>query len=470
MRLHHLALIAVAAAAFGGSLSQAASAAELSSAAQPTARARPPVAAVHDWTGVYVGVNGGWGWGRTTGAWYPIIAVFEGAGTGNFSIDGAIFGGQAGFNYQIANWILGVEADWNAASIHANNPPPDPGLASTKVTSIGSVRGRLGAAWDKVLIYATGGWAWGTLKNSADFIEESHTSRGWAAGGGLEYAIAPNWSVKIEYLHTRLNAKENFVAFGRCSTGVCTIGARVDVIRVGLNYRLWGAAAALGGSLSQAASAAELPSAAQPTARVRPQVATVHDWTGVYVGVNGGWGWGRTTGAFYPLLAGFGAGTGNFSIDGAVSGGQAGFNYQIANWILGIEADWNAASIHANNPALFVGNLSTKVTSIGSVRGRLGMAWDRMLVYGTGGWAWGNLKNQFVGVEESHASSGWAAGGGLEYAIAPNWSAKIEYLHTRLNAKENFVALGFCSTGVCTIGARVDAIRVGLNHKFWGGR
>jgi outer membrane immunogenic protein len=204
------------------------------------------------------------------------------------------------------------------------------------------------------------------------------------------------------------------------------------------------------------AMAADLPARMVTKA---PALMMSYNWTGFYLGANVGYAWGRTTGT----LAGPGA---NFDIDGAFGGGQLGANYQVGNWVFGVEVDYQGGDINGSNA---VSNV--KVDSFGTVRGRLGYAWDRWMVYGTGGYAFdGHTKATFPGIaSDSRSLDGWAAGAGIEYAFLPNWSAKLEYLHVDLG-EDTFFPAACAPTSACQSGVQFDSIRAGVNYRFWGGR
>jgi len=199
-----------------------------------------PVVAAYNWTGFYVGVNTGGGWGKTTGDQLP--AFFS----GNFSNSGGMVGGQVGFNYQVSNWVFGVEADWDWAKIWANTPdsPNFPLLDPFAVNDLGTVRGRVGYAWDRALFYATAGWAWSSNTNmfcagcSVPFQYEAHSLNGYALGGGIEYGVTQNLSVKAEYIYAHLKPVNWFIPAG--CPGPCTIGENVNTFRLGANWRFGG--------------------------------------------------------------------------------------------------------------------------------------------------------------------------------------------------------------------------------------
>ncbi len=193
-------------------------------------------AAVYNWTGFYIGVNGGGAWGTTTGDELP---TFFG---GNHDISGGLVGGTVGYNYQVSNWVLGVEADWDWADLNGSRSSVAvPSLVeSARVKDLGTVRGRIGYAWDRALLYGTGGFAWtdrmAVSCSGCGLTPDTHSLDGWTLGAGLEYGITPNLSAKAEYLFVHLDPGNYFVSQG--CPGPCTIGANVNVVRAGLNWRL----------------------------------------------------------------------------------------------------------------------------------------------------------------------------------------------------------------------------------------
>ncbi|HEX2654757.1 MAG TPA: outer membrane protein [Xanthobacteraceae bacterium] len=143
----------------------------------------------------------------------------------------------------------------------------------------------------------------------------------------------------------------------------------------------------------------------------------VFNWTGIYAGVNLGGAWT----------------SGDSDFSGVVGGGQIGGNYQINNIVLGVEADIQGSSQKGTETSGIV-TLSAKTPWFATVRGRIGLAWDRWMVYGTGGWAGTEVKldttiTGFGTASESSTKSGWTAGGGVEWAFWDRWSAKAEYLY-----------------------------------------
>jgi outer membrane immunogenic protein len=219
------------------------------------------------------------------------------------------------------------------------------------------------------------------------------------------------------------------------------------------------AAAALCGA---PALAADIPTKAP----VYKAAAPMFNWSGFYVGAHGGYMWGELT----DFAAGFG-----FHPKGWFGGGQIGYNWHwTPNWVIGLEADAALADVSINGPATVggvTGTLTGKVDRFGSVRGRVGYAADRVLFYGTGGYAWGHGKGTgcFVGicVSDNHTHDGWAAGAGIEWAMAshPNLSYKIEYLHYEFESK----FYGSYGPAGGKGGASLESVKAGVNYRFdWG--
>jgi outer membrane immunogenic protein len=191
------------------------------------------------WTGLYVGVTAGGAQGETRFA--------DSAASNPFDIDGINAGTTIGYNLQLhRNLVVGVEADFSFSHISGSFGPGElgqpngdefscvPGACTTDVNWFGTVRGRIGYAVNSVLIYGTGGLAYGRVKSQIEtnsFFQARDTNVGWTAGGGVEYPFAPGWSAKVEYLHVDLGSTEKH--------GVVNFKSDVefDVVRAGLNYR-----------------------------------------------------------------------------------------------------------------------------------------------------------------------------------------------------------------------------------------
>jgi outer membrane immunogenic protein len=175
------------------------------------------------------------------------------------------------------------------------------------------------------------------------------------------------------------------------------------------------------------ASAADVP-VRGPVYKAAP--APVFNWTGFYFGGHIGYGWGDT------LVGG--------DMDGFLGGVQAGYNWQLSrNWVFGIEADISGTDLNNAVPA--------HVDYLGTLRARVGYTWDRTMFYGTGGLAWNRAS--VVGVHDTDV--GYALGLGLEWAFAPNWSAKVEYMY-----------YAFDNTSFVPTDLDISTVKFGVNYRF----
>ena len=234
----------------------------------------------------------------------------------------------------------------------------------------------------------------------------------------------------------------------------------------------------IAGALALAAGgqalAADLPQPMPPPpprapATYVPTTAPVYNWGGFYLGVNGGYGFGKSdwspTGA--PSI-------GAFNTSGFLVGGTLGANYQMGAFVLGVEGDIDWANLNGNVSDAYcttnlLANCETKSNWLGTARARVGYAFDRVLFYGTGGAAFGNIQAGPNGGTLSSATEyGWTAGAGIEAAFAQNWTAKIEYLYVDFG---NATCTGACgvAAGVgipTTVSLTESLVRAGINYKF----
>jgi outer membrane immunogenic protein len=151
------------------------------------------------------------------------------------------------------------------------------------------------------------------------------------------------------------------------------------------------------------------------------------------------------------------------SVDGFLVGGTIGGNYQFNQFVLGIEADGDWANLDGTNTTVCF-SCEVKSDWLATVRGRAGFAWDRVLFYGTGGAAFGNVQGGSIGGPfDTGTQVGWTAGAGVEFAFTPNWTAKVEYLYVDLG---NFTCTNFCAGGG-TLNLPEKIVRAGINYKFW---
>jgi outer membrane immunogenic protein len=481
-------------------------------AADLPVKAAPVRAAIYDWTGFYVGGNIGYSvghdrFGQTFTAPGTVAAPFIDSA---IAPRGAVGGVQLGYNWQGGrNWVVGFEADFQAANqidkaCGAQGCAQGGGTETTisaehKVESFGTVRARLGAAVDNVLFYATGGAAYGRVLETAGvtinipaFAGVSVTNAtaenrfGWAAGGGIEAALWGNWTAKAEYLYLNLgDIKPNSVAFpvGPTPFILTTTGmVRDHIVRAGVNYRFGDA------PLNAYASAGGMDAYAY---------APAYSWTGFYLGANAGYSAGVSRLSQQITSGGLSAQSTVDSVitpKGFAGGGQVGYNWQGGrNWLVGFEADIQGTNqsdtsctptscITATTAA---GSVNAAITAqqqldwFGTVRGRIGAVNNNILFYATGGVAFGQVKQtisenitapgltNFTSSTNSFNQVGWVGGGGIEAAVAGNWTAKAEYLYLDLGTiKSPFSDGTLMISNTSTV--RDHIFRAGVNYRFSG--
>ncbi|HUL90512.1 MAG TPA: outer membrane protein [Pseudolabrys sp.] len=188
--------------------------------------------AAFNWSGFYLGLNGGYGWGSSD--WSGSVA------TGSTSPGGGLFGGTVGFNLQSGAFVYGVEGDVAGSWIRSSTSTGTgfcsfPGC-QIQTSWFATARGRIGYAFDRVLLYVTAGGAFGDVQMSTGGLSATSTNAGWTAGLGLEYAFLGPWSAKAEYLYADLGS-------GSCGLAICggstTASYTVNIFRVGVNYKFW---------------------------------------------------------------------------------------------------------------------------------------------------------------------------------------------------------------------------------------
>lgn len=199
-----------------------------------------------------------------------------------------------------------------------------------------------------------------------------------------------------------------------------------------------------------AANAADLPR--RQAMPVKAPAFVTYNWTGAYVGINGGGGWGRSN-----VSAPFASG--DFNTSGGVIGGTLGYNYQMGQAVFGLEGDVDWSNIRGSATCGVTFSCTTRDSWLGTARGRIGYAFDRFLPFVTGGAAFGDIKNSVAGVGDARSTkAGYALGGGIEAAIAGPWTAKVEYLYVDLGR------------GASLLGSdtrfNANLVRAGVNYRF----
>jgi outer membrane immunogenic protein len=233
-----------------GMASAPASAADL--AARPYTKAPPPmIAAIYDWSGFYIGLNGGGGWSHkcwdiTNDDGFPVVPT---SAEGCHNASGGIVGGQIGYRWQASSWVFGLEAQGDWANLKGSNTSLFFGPAvtnQTKIDALGLFTGQVGYAWNNVLWYVKGGAAVADDKYKGFLVglavDQANSTRwGGTVGTGLEVAFAPNWSVAVEYDHLFMGRHDTTLSL--VGTGLFSrtdsIKQDVDMVTARINYR-WG--------------------------------------------------------------------------------------------------------------------------------------------------------------------------------------------------------------------------------------
>jgi outer membrane immunogenic protein len=185
----------------------------------------PVYATIYNWTGFYLGINGGGGWGRS-----------QWDGIDKFNVSGGLIGGTIGYNWQINQIVVGAEGDIDWSGIKGTTNVLCPPGCESRNSWLATARARLGYAVDRFLPYLTAGFAFGDIRASVPgFPAAGITNAGWTVGGGVEFWAVSNVSIKGEYL---------FVDLGNFNCGLnCGLlpGGNVswyaNVFRAGLNVR-----------------------------------------------------------------------------------------------------------------------------------------------------------------------------------------------------------------------------------------
>ncbi len=224
----------------------------------PTVAPVAAAAPVWNWTGFYAGVNAGYGWGNIetdSGSFFDSGDEFD------LDADGGIVGGQVGYNWQMDNFVFGLETDMQYAHLSSEDNNPfdfdgdgtydDSAGVGAELNWLGTTRLRAGVAMDRFLVYATGGLAYGdadvgyTFNGSNDvqdvIADEDSTRVGYAVGAGVEGAITDHVTAKIEYLYTDLGDQDSSYRYTDATGAPGTISTNTDfeahIVRAGLNYK-----------------------------------------------------------------------------------------------------------------------------------------------------------------------------------------------------------------------------------------
>jgi outer membrane immunogenic protein len=239
-----LSAAAIGIAVFG--FASSASAADMAVKARP---APPPVVPIYDWTGFYIGANGGWG--NSHNCWDFVTVGGAVARDGCRDASGGIIGGQIGYRWQTGQFVFGLEgqgdwADLSGSRVSLINPAFS---TRSRVDGIGLFTGQIGLAWNQALFYLKGGAAVTgnrydifTTVGGVNVASADATRWGAAVGVGFEYGFTPNWSVGLEYDHLFMgHANNSFSVVNPIVAGAFNrVNQDVDMVLLRLNYRFGG--------------------------------------------------------------------------------------------------------------------------------------------------------------------------------------------------------------------------------------
>ena len=221
------------------------------SAADMAVKARPPapvLAPIYDWTGFYIGANGGWGQSNNCVNFADDLGTFGEACRGR---SGGLFGGQVGYRWQASQWVFGLEAQGDWADLNNTRVSlVDPTLSTrSKTDGIGLFTGQIGYAWNAALLYVKGGAAVTSNRFSIhdnftgfEFASASSTRWGGTVGVGFEYGFTPNWSFGVEYNHLWMGDSNNSFTAAALPAAVLNnrVSQDVDMVTARINYRFGG--------------------------------------------------------------------------------------------------------------------------------------------------------------------------------------------------------------------------------------
>ncbi len=235
-----------------------------------------------------------------------------------------------------------------------------------------------------------------------------------------------------------------------------------------------------------AASASDLPTTKGPPAYIPPP--PVFTWTGLYAGGQVGYQWGTTNTNIYTDPGTFLTSLPGYSPNGVAGGVHVGYNYQIGQFVVGVEGDADGSSYYGSQSSLGTTpaftSYSTRIPVEGSIRGRVGVAWDRALAYATGGLAIADIENSYAspgfvnpigaffapprapGYDAFSATRiGWTVGGGVEYALDNNWSVRGEYRYTDYGSFNEYFVNTYPGD-YARVHLTDNRVQLGFSYKF----
>jgi outer membrane immunogenic protein len=403
-----------------------------------------PASLTHDWTGCYVGVHSGGG---------TRIDSFN-----DINGDGGLAGGQLGCNTQIGQLVFGIEGEsgWTNLVDRAQFTLAGSSQQSTTRNSWSAdLAARAGVAFDRALIYTRIGVASGGFDFSFSATPQTENGRGALAGlllgGGIEVAVAPHWSARLEYDHIDYVGRN--LQFSQLSAGVNNSfdqsqSASANLVKAGVNYQFGGR------NVPAYASHPVMP-------------AATFNWTGCYAGIHGGGG--TQVDSFVAIIGG-----------GGVAGGQLGCNTQIGQLVFGVESEGARTDLVDRASTALSGFSRQSITRnswIADLSARAGVAIDRALIYSkigmaSGGFHFSTSATQPPIENGSGTLSGLLLGCGIEVAVAPHWSARLEYDHIDYvgrNFQFSEPALGSNLPFIAqSESASANLVKASVNYRFGG--
>ena len=225
-------------------------------------------------------------------------------------------------------------------------------------------------------------------------------------------------------------------------------------------------------SLAGSAFAADLPARLAPAPVFAS--APIFTWTGLYAGAQVGAGWYEDRLSEFDVCAPRCRDSAPGRSTGVVGGGHVGYNVQFGGLVVGVEGDFEGTTLSHTTvyPLSAPDTFRSEIGWQSSVRGRLGYAFDRVMIYGTGGVAFADINHTYreattpITQSLSDVRTGWTAGGGVEYALSNNWSARVEYRYADFGAKNDVPAIAF-PRFIERHTETVQSVRVGFSYKFW---
>jgi outer membrane immunogenic protein len=452
-------------------------------------------AAASSWAGFYLGAHAGYGWGENNIE--QLVNLTPLVNTTGIDLKGGVYGGHAGYNWQLDRAVAGFELDFSGTGTDgstqvsfATPPLTNSNSFTDKVEYLGSARARLG--WlplDNVMLYGTAGLGWerldrttisnesGPAGSSTGVNNTSADHFGWVAGAGAEVMLnGTNWIGRIEYLHYdfgTVNLSGTFTV--PAGTGASGAGNHhLDILRAGISYK-FGA-----------------PAAISPVHYAKaPALTPLSTWAGFYLGLHGGYGWKDND---FTEIVDFATATqtGGIKSKGWLAGGHAGYNWQYGRIVTGFEMDFSASDLRGSSAAVVTNvaateteSLSDKVKYLGTARARLG--WtpsDAILLYATGGLAWEKLERSDTTVETAPGAQqtrvfttrsshfGGVIGAGAEWMPwGPNWIGRVEYLHYDFGKFQQATTFTSNIPGDLSFSEHrgrqtIDTVRAGVSYKF----